>query len=243
MKPVIVTASTTLELSELIAGTSAIAVTGVGHLRVYRASYRGVELVIAVTGIGKVNAAAATTLLLERFGAELLINTGCGGAFPGCGLGVGDLAIAQSETLADEGVQTPDGWRGLELIGIPVFQGDGKRIFNTVPLDLDLARGAEAHARELGYAVAGGPFLTVSTCSGSALQGQELLRRFPGVCENMEGGAVAQVALPYAVPLLEVRGISNLVEDRDLARWDLKLAVSQAQKFLLDYLEHLPLSV
>jgi futalosine hydrolase len=34
-----------------------------------------------------------------------------------------------------------------------------------------------------------------------------------------------------------VRGISNLVEDRDLARWDLKAAVSRAQQFLLGYLQ------
>jgi futalosine hydrolase len=237
MKPIIVTASTMLELSELVAGTSAVAVTGVGHLQVYRARYCGRDLVIAATGIGKVNAACATTLLLERFGAKLLINTGCGGAFPGCGLGVGDLAIAQSESFADEGVQTPNGWHSLELIGIPVFQEGGRRFFNTFPLDPDLARGAGERAQELGLAAVSGPFLTVSTCSGSAEQGEELLSRFPGVCENMEGGAVAQVALQYAVPLLEVRGISNLVEDRDLARWDLKLAVSRAQSFLLSYLE------
>ncbi|GAW67697.1 futalosine hydrolase [Geoanaerobacter pelophilus] len=238
MKPIIVTASTMLELSELIAGTSAVAVPHVGHLQVYRARYCDRDLVIAATGIGKVNAACATTLLLERFGAKMLINTGCGGAFPGCGLGIGDLAVAQSESFADEGVQTPNGWHSLELIGIPVFQEGGRRFFNTFPLDPDLARGAGERALELGFAAVSGPFLTVSTCSGSADQGEELLRRFQGVCENMEGGAVAQVALQYAVPLLEVRGISNLVEDRDLARWDLKLAVSRAQSFLLSYLEH-----
>jgi len=236
MKPVVVTASTMMELSELIEGTSALPVSGVGHLPAFRGTLAGREILLAATGIGKINAASATTLLLERFSPELLVNTGCGGAFPGCGLSVGDLAVADSECLADEGVQTPGGWRGLELIGIPVFEGGGERIFNRIPLDGVLARGARECAVGDGFHAVLGPFLTVSTCSGTSAQGEELLRRFPGICENMEGGAVAQVALCYGVPLLEVRGVSNMVEDRDLARWDLKRAVSEAQRFLLSYL-------
>ena len=237
MNPIVVTASTMMELSQLVERTSALPVAGVGHLQVFRASMRGREVLLAATGIGKVNAASAATLLLERFTPEFLVNTGCGGAFPGCGLSIGDLAIAESECFADEGVQTSGGWRGLDLIGIPVFQGRGERIFNRIPLCGELAQSALACAREHRFSAGIGPFLTVSTCSGTVAQAQELLRRFPGVCENMEGAAVAQVALIYGVPLLEVRGISNMVEDRDLSRWDLVRAVSEAQGFLLAYLE------
>ena len=236
MNPVIVTASTAMELSLLREALSARSLPDIGHLQACSGEIGGKEVILAVTGIGKVNAACATTLLLERFRPELLVNTGCGGAFAGCGLGVGAVAVAESESFADEGVQTPEGWRGLELIGIPVFQGGGERIFNRVPLSGELAAGAMACLREHGFAAVIGPFLTVSTCSGTDSRGRELLRRFPGICENMEGAAVAQVALIYGVPLLEVRGISNMVEDRDLARWDLKRAVAEVQRFLLCYL-------
>ena len=209
------------------------------HLRAFRGALGGREILLAATGIGKVNAACAATLLLERFTPEFLVNTGCGGAFPGCGLSVGDLAVADSEALADEGVQAPGGWQGMELIGIPVFQGRGERFFNRFPLDGALARGALECARTHRFKAVQGPFLTVSTCSGTDAQGRELLRRFPGICENMEGGALAQVALIYGVPLLEVRGISNMVEERDMSRWDLKRAVVEVQKFLLCYLKEL----
>ena len=239
MNPIIVTASTPLELSLLIESTGALPVAA-GRLQAFRAGWGGRELILALTGMGKVNAASALTALLERFTPELVINVGCGGAFPGSGLAVGDLAIAQSETFADEGVQTPDGWRGLDLIGIPVFRGSGEPIFNSIELPRDLAAGALLCAREQGIGAVVGPFLTVSTCSGTASHGEELLRRFPGICENMEGAALAQVALIYGIPLLEVRGVSNLVEDRDLARWELKRAVDQAQRFLLKFLENYP---
>lgn len=237
MSRVVVTASTRMELSELLRATSALPVEGTPHLPLFRADLPGCELFIAQTGLGKVNAASAATLLLERYAPDLIINTGCGGAFAGSGLEVGDLAIAQSECLADEGVLTPDGWRGLELIGIPLYQGRGERIFNIIPLDRELARLAVECAAANGYRAALGPFHTVSTCSGTTVQGEELLRRFPGICENMEGAAVAQVALIYGVPCLEVRGISNMVEDRDLSRWDLKRAVGEVQRFLTRFLE------
>ncbi|GFO62983.1 futalosine hydrolase [Geomonas paludis] len=239
MSRIIVTASTRMELSELLAATTACALPGGGHVPLHRAEVGGFEILFALTGIGKVNAASATTLLCERYAPDLVINTGCGGAFAGAGLAVGDLAVADSECLADEGVTTPTGWRGLDLIGIPVYEGRGERLFNRIPLDQELARRALDCATAGGFDAVMGPFLTVSTCSGTTRQGEELLRRFPGVCENMEGAAVAQVALMYGVPCLEVRGISNMVEDRDLSRWDLKRAVGQVQRFLGLYLEQL----
>ncbi|HJV35978.1 futalosine hydrolase [Geomonas sp.] len=236
MKPIVVTASTEMELSLLVQKLSAQADHGLGHLAAFRGEAGGREVVLAVTGIGKVNAASAATLLLDRLQPELLINTGCGGAFPLAELSVGDLAIASSETFADEGVQTCEGWRGLELIGIPVCELRGERLFNTFPLAAGLAASAVECAAGHGFRAKLGPFLTVSTCSGSAAHGEELLTRYAGICENMEGAALAQVAHLYGVPFLEVRGISNLVEDRDLSRWDLKLAVGQVQRFLLEYL-------
>ncbi|HJV67259.1 MAG TPA: futalosine hydrolase [Geomonas sp.] len=236
MKPIIVTASTMMELSLLVQASSAQPMGGLRHLAAFRGRLGGREVVLAVTGIGKVNAASAATLLLERLEPELLINTGCGGAYPGAGLEVGALAFASSESFADEGVQTCEGWRGLELIGIPVFEGGGERLFNTFPLAGGPAGSACRWAVVHGFRAALGPFLTVSTCSGTALQGAELLARYAGICENMEGAAIAQVSRLYDVPLLEVRGISNLVEDRDLSRWDLKLAVGEVQRFLVEYL-------
>ena len=53
----------------------------------------------------------------------------------------------------------------------------------------------------------------------------------------MEGAAAAQVALQYGIDCLEVRGVSNMVEDRDLSRWDIPLAAEQAQRFILRYIE------
>ena len=151
-----------------------------------------------------------------------------------------DLGFASSECFADEGVETPEGWRSLDLIGIPLLKVDGEPVYNRIPFSTRHAEAAHRLALELGIRGEIGPFLTVSTCSGTLARGEELLRRFPGICENMEGAAVAQAALLHGTDFLEVRGVSNLVEERDLSRWDIPRAVEQAQRFLLCYLERTP---
>jgi futalosine hydrolase len=79
--------------------------------------------------------------------------------------------------------------------------------------------------------------VTVSTCTGTTSRARELEARYGGLCENMEGAAAAQVALLHGVPWLEVRGISNMVEDRDMKKWDVPraaLAVQQAVEQVLE---------
>jgi futalosine hydrolase len=200
----------------------------------FRGTIFGRPVCLLHSGIGKANAAAAAMALLADCRPTALIMLGCGGAYPESGLAVGDLALATVEIYGDEGVQAPAGFQDMEAIGLPLVEVDGLRFFNRFPVDgplieraqplfMQAAEAANAQLRE-------GPFVTVSTCSGTARAGAEIVRRTGGVCENMEGAAVAQVCTQQHVPFLEVRGISNLVEDRDLARWDLRRGAEMAQQ-------------
>ena len=74
-----------------------------------------------------------------------------------------------------------------------------------------------------------GPSLTVSLVSGDAAVAQERFERFRALAENMEGSAVAQACLRFAIPVLECRGISNLAGDRDKSHWRLELAVAHSK--------------
>lgn len=237
MKSILVTASVPQELSQLIRSIGATPSDSGGFPETYHGQVGAKKVTLAVTGIGKVNAAAATALLLQGAVPDLLINTGCAGAYRGSGLAVGGLAVATSEVHADDGVLTPEGWRPLDLIGIPLVTRSGKAFYNEYPLSMQAAAKAVSLASALGLSLQRGKFLTVSTCSGTAARGDELIARFGGICENMEGAAVAQVALRFGVDCLEIRGISNMVEDRDLSRWDIAKAVEAVQRFVLKYTE------
>jgi len=236
---VFIVAATHGELSLLIRTGNAKRLPSVVPPEVYEGMIGTTRILYAVTGIGKVNAASATAALLERSLPALLINTGCAGAYHGCGLAVGDLAIASHEIFGDEGVKTPKGWESLRLIGIPVLERSGMRLYNEFPLSGQATERAAALAGSLGNAATVGRFVTVSTCSGTRKRGDEMARRFGAVAENMEGGAVAQVAMAYGVECIEVRGISNMVEDRDLATWDIPLAVERVQEFVVKFIETL----
>jgi futalosine hydrolase len=121
----------------------------------------------------------------------------------------------------------------MEGLGLPLVETGGDKWYNRFPADPELLAHAQrliVRSREPRRRVAVGPLVTVSTCSGTVAVGRELAERTGGLAENMEGAAVAQLCTRYAAPFFEVRGISNLVEDRDLSRWDLPVAAAAAQQ-------------
>lgn len=212
-------------------------------LTLYRSKMGAETIELLHGGIGKANAASAATLLAQRRPTALL-TIGSGGAFPASGLAVGDLALATCEIFGDEGVQTPQGFLDLQGMKLPLLTRAGVALYNEYPVDplwLHRAEGALASfSAALGIALRCGPFVTVSTCSGTAAAGADLGRRTGGICENMEGAAIALICARQGIPFCEVRGISNLVEDRDPTRWDLAGAARVAQQALLALLDNAP---
>lgn len=208
-----------------------------GGFELYRGRLAGRAVTLLHTGVGKANAAAAATALVLLQRPQRLILFGCGGAFAGSGLAPGDLALASREIFGDEGAVTPDGFLDLEALGFPLLRRGSARYFNTFPLDpvgqAEALPRLQQFCRERGRRLALGPFVTVSTCSGSDPVAVQLETRSGGICENMEGAAVAAVCLRYGLPLLELRGISNRVGDRDLAAWDLRGGAAVAEEALL----------
>jgi futalosine hydrolase len=197
------------------------------------------RLILCAGGVGKINAAAVTSALIERFRPRLVINLGCAGAYPGSGLSIGDLAVASEEILGDEGVLTSKGWQDLSYMNLPALVQGSRRYYNSIPLSKHAAEKAMQLADCYGVKLVRGRFVTISTCSGSKQRGEELAGQFGAVSENMEGAAVALTCLRYSINCLEIRGISNMVEERDIRGWDIPRAVEAAQRFVLKYLEEL----
>ena len=198
--------------------------------------------VVSVTsGIGKTNASRGTTLLIEKFAPDIIIHLGVGGAYPSSGLKMGDIAIADEEIYGDEGILLADGFHTVEKIGIPFLIKAGKQYFNEFPLDKKLVKMALRISRVMyqasRVAVKSGPFLTLSTCTGTLKRARELEKTFHAICENMEGAAVAHVCAFYGTPMVEIRGISNIVGERDKRKWDINLAAENCQRLVMELLK------
>jgi len=197
----------------------------------------GHDVLLMNTGIGKVNAAHSAACVIEKVPVKKIINIGVGGAYPGAGLKIGDIAVALKEIYGDEGVMGPKGWGSYEKTGIPLVQSGKKKYFNEFPVSIprQFSVGAR-HALPLqgGFKIKTGNFVTVSAATGTQKRAKELEKRFKAVCENMEGAALAHVCTIYKIPMLEIRGISNIAGVRDKRKWNLELASENCQKVLLE---------
>ena len=80
-------------------------------------TYKGIEVVLLKSGIGKVNAALSTTLLLDRYKPDYVINTGSAGGFHEA-LNVGDVVISTEVRHHDVDV-TAFGYEYGQVPGLP----------------------------------------------------------------------------------------------------------------------------
>ncbi|RLG26341.1 futalosine hydrolase [Methanosarcinales archaeon] len=199
----------------------------------------GSKIMLVVSGVGKTNVSHTLTAIMEQINPERVILFGCAGAYPGTGLTTGDLTVAAKEIYGDEGILTPDGFCDLQQTNLPTIDTPGKTCYNEFLLDAELSKRVEEVLKNNGYAPCIGTFVTVSCCSGTQKRGELLHHLFGGICENMEGAAAAHVCTIYDVPLVEIRGISNLVVDRPEQVWNLPLAASRCQQAVLTLLEEI----
>lgn len=185
-------------------------------LRFVTGTLSGRDVVVAFTGVGKVNAAMTTTLLLEHYDPCEVIFTGiAGGLDPN--LSPGDIIIAARTAQHDMGTVWPEGFfpKGVKnpLDGWenPVFFEADKRLFDlatkaakTVELaPLQTEKGPRKPDILPGTIVTGDVFVASETrCA-------ELRKMFHAQAVEMEGAAVAQICYQRDVPCLVIRSISD----------------------------------
>jgi futalosine hydrolase len=152
------------------------------------------------------------------------------GGYAGSGAGLLDICLAESEVLGDFGICHAESVEPLsgQLAGRFVFPLDPRYVAQA----WEILGKQEPRCKK-------GAFVTVNGATATAKRGAVLHTAHNGLCENMEGGAVARVCEEFAVPCLEVRCVSNMVEDRNPANWQLAAAVhkcGQAVSLLVDHL-------
>lgn len=176
------------------------------------------KVLTVLTGVGPVEASLQVTHCLATTSHTItgVINFGVAGAYLGTGQGANmlDICLADREILGDFGICFNE--------RVEPLRGEGFAIVDTFDLRSPPLQRAESVLRNAGIAVQRGTFVTVNCVSGSRRRGDMLAHKHRALCENMEGAAVARVCRHFQLPLVEVRCISNLVEDRDTATWRLR---------------------
>lgn len=195
--PVGVIGAMSEEIARLQAGLADARPVTAGPFSVHAGRLEGVDLLLGQCGIGKVNAAALTQLLLN-LGAKCVIFTGVAGAVDSR-LAVGDVVIGSRAVQHDVDV-TALGYQPGEIPGTGLeFAADDELVA--------LAEQAAAALPDIATYV--GPIASGDSFVSSAAAAADIAQRFGALCAEMEGAACAQVCAGWGVPFVIVRSISD----------------------------------
>jgi len=168
--------------------------------------------VIALAGIGKVNAARCTQLMIDRFSPERIVNLGsAGGLHPE--LKIGDVVISTSCIEYD-----------VILTAFGIKQGAFKEgddgFIDADPEFISLCKKAMCRSVGKEYRIFTGPIATGDQFNDSPQKKKELYRDFGAYCNEMEGGAVAHVCSLCRIPFVIIRSISDNSDDNTLEMYN-----------------------
>ncbi|MBM7577727.1 5'-methylthioadenosine/S-adenosylhomocysteine nucleosidase [Jeotgalibacillus terrae] len=192
---------------------------------------RGKEVVLVKSGIGKVNAAMTTTILMERFNPDRIINTGSAGGFDPS-LSVGDVVISNEVRHHDVDV-TAFNYEYGQVPGMPAaFVADAK--LKETALSCTKSIG---DIKSVAGLIATGDSFMNDPQRVEALQGKfEDLQAL-----EMEAAAIAQVAHQYDTPFVIIRSLSDIAGKESHVSFDqyLKTAAVNSANLIMKMTEEL----
>lgn len=166
----------------------------------YHGTLHGMDVVILLSGIGKVAAAVGTTILIDQFNPDVIINTGSAGGLS-TDLTVGDVVISTDVRYHDVDV-TLFGYEYGQLPKMPAgFTPDEKLI----------SVAKKASVRVSGMHITDGLIITGDSFIHDPVWVDEIKTKLPPMkATEMEAAAIAQVCHMSQKPFLIIRSISDV---------------------------------
>ncbi|WP_028973367.1 5'-methylthioadenosine/adenosylhomocysteine nucleosidase [Spirochaeta cellobiosiphila] len=175
----------------------------VEHLTLFRGTRHNHTLLVMESGIGKVNAAIATQILISKHHPDYIINTGVAGGYDKR-LDLLDITIGSHIAYHDVDVTAFEYKRG-QLPKLPLYFSSNQNLLNiSSKINIDKQKVI------IGNIYSGDIFIHTEK------QVDELKKNFPDVVAvEMEGAAIAQTCYLNSIPFLVIRSISDLVFTKD----------------------------
>lgn len=164
----------------------------------------GCPAVVVRSGIGKVNAAVCTQILVDDFGVDTVINTGIAGSL-NAQIDIGDIVISTDVVHHD-----------MDAVNFGYEPGQIPQMDKfSFAADEALADRAEQVCREVnpeiqvfrGRVVSGDQFVADKAVK------ERITELFHGFCTEMEGAAIAQASYLNQIPFVVIRAISDKADD------------------------------
>jgi adenosylhomocysteine nucleosidase len=196
------------------------------NLTFYKGKLYNKDVVIVKCGIGKVNAALCTQLLILNFKVSKIINTGIAGAV-GEGLKIYDFVVSTEAVYHDFDVQF-FGYKLGQVPGMPeTFKADPSLI-NAAKLAFEQTDFANKLKLSQGRIASGDQFI-----SGNEKK-SFIVSTFHPQCVEMEGCAIAQTCYANNVPFVIIRCMSDTADDSVKETYSEETASRLSSTFLLE---------
>lgn len=164
----------------------------------------GKEVVVVRSGIGKVNAAVCTQILVDEFGVDAVINTGIAGSL-NADINIGDIVIS-TDVVHHDMDAVNFGYEPGQIPQMDVFSFEAgseladlaAKVCGKVNPEIQVFRGR---------VVSGDQFVASKDVK------ERIAKQFRGFCTEMEGAAIAQAAYLNEIPFVILRAISDKADD------------------------------
>lgn len=166
----------------------------------YEGTLSETKVIVVRCGIGKVNAAICTQVLIDKFDVNYIINTGvAGGLYPD--INIGDIVISSDTVEHDMDTTAFGDERGvIPRMDTSFFKADDK----LVEIAKEAALKVQGdHKVYIGRVASGDQFI-------SSMQVKEdIYSTFTAYCAEMEGAAIAHTCYLNQIPFVIIRAISD----------------------------------
>lgn len=188
------------------------------------------KIVVAKCGVGKVNAARVTQILIDTFNVKSVINVGAAGALNPF-LNIGDIVIGEKLIQHDFDITAFDHDKGY-------ITGVGNYIYSDSKL-IEKFENAANNLKEKDYKIKKGIIATGDIFCTDIEMKNKIFSKFDADCVEMEGAAIAQVCYLDKIPFIVIRSISDSPNGNNEIDFDkfVELASKRCANILREFLK------
>lgn len=188
------------------------------------------KIIVVKCGVGKVNAARVTQILIDTFNVKCVINVGAAGALNPF-LNIGDIVIGEKLIQHDFDITAFDHDKGY-------ITGVGDYIYSDSEL-IEKFENAANNLKEKDYKIKKGIIATGDIFCTDIEMKNKIFSKFDADCVEMEGAAIAQVCYLDNIPFIVIRSISDSPNGNNEIDFDkfVELASKRCANILREFLK------
>ena len=218
------------ELDEILNIMNNVTKEETDNIILYKGVIENKNIILVKSGVGKVNAARVTQILIDKLEVDVMINIGAAGAL-NPNLNIGDIVIANKLIQHDFDI-TAFGHNKGYITGVGEYISCDEELVNKLENVVNKEKSKEYKAI-IGIIASGDIFCT------EVKMKEKIYSKFNADCVEMEGAAIAQICYLANIPFIVIRSISDSPNGNNAIVFDefVKLASKRCAQILKEFLK------